>query len=152
MDLVHAKQFDNELTNQPSEEKENSMKNLIKIAFVTSLLSIACLIISACGGDAENFVQGNGQIDVTVTNSVTGLPLPGVQIQVRLISVTNPTVLTSATTDVNGKAVIQETIGSDYYFSFAATGYTPQDYINNPVKPQLTVTQTVNVAMVPLPL
>ena len=61
------------------------MKNLIKITAISSLLIIACLLISACGGDAENFVQGNGQIDVTVTNSATGLAFPGVQIEVRKV-------------------------------------------------------------------
>ncbi len=128
------------------------MKMFIKIATVSSLLIIACFMISACGsGGTENFVQGNGQIDVTATNSVTGLALPGVQVQVRKNSVTDATVISSATTDANGKAVFQETIGSDYFFSFTATGYAPQNYINNPVKPQLTITQTVNVAMVPAP-
>jgi hypothetical protein len=113
------------------------------------LLIVACLLISACG-DTENFVQGNGQIDVTVTNSVTGLALPGVQIQVRKVSVTDPNVVSSGTTDAAGKATFQETIATDFYFTFTATGFTSQNYINNPVRPELTVTKTVNVAMVPL--
>ena len=126
------------------------MKNLIKITAISSLLIIACLLISACGGDAENFVQGNGQIDVTVTNSATGLALPDVQIEVRKVSATDPTVVSRGTTDSSGKATFQETIATDYYFTFIATGYTTQNYINNPVRPELTVTKTVNVAMVPL--
>jgi hypothetical protein len=126
------------------------MKNLIKITAVSTLLIITCLLISACGGDAENFVQGNGQIDVIVTNSATGLALPGVQIQVRKVSVTDPNVVSSGTTDAAGKATFQETIATDFYFTFTATGFTSQNYINNPVRPELTVTKTVNVAMVPL--
>ena len=125
------------------------MNNLIKITAVSSLLIVACLLISACGGGAENFVQGNGQIDVTVTNSATTLPLPGVLIQVRKSSVTGDTV-DSWTTDSSGKHSFQETIGTDYYLTFSATGYVPQGYVNNPVKPELTATKTVDVAMVPL--
>jgi 5-hydroxyisourate hydrolase-like protein (transthyretin family) len=126
------------------------MKNLIKIAAISSLLIIACLLISACGDNAENFVQGNGQIDVVVTNSATGLALPGVQIEVRKVSATDPTVVSRGTTDSSGKATFQETFATDYYFTFIATGYTTQNYINNPVRPELTATRTVSVAMVPL--
>jgi len=126
------------------------MNKMIKIAVVSSLLVASCFLIFACGGDTENFVQGNGQIDVTVTNSVTGLALPGVQVQVRKVSVTDPNIVSSATTDASGKATFQETIGTDYYFSFSATGFVTQNYVNNPVKPDLTVLQTVTVAMVPV--
>ena len=125
------------------------MKNLIKITAISSLLIVACLLISACGGDAENFVQGHGQIDVTVTNSTTALPLSGVLIQVRESSLTG-NVIDSWTTDTTGKHTFQETIGTDYYFTFSATGYVPQTYVNNPVKPELTATKTVDVAMIPL--
>jgi hypothetical protein len=125
------------------------MKNLLKITVVSSLLILTCLLITACGGDAENFVQGNGQIDVTVTSSATTLPLAGVLIQVRENSVTG-NVIDSWTTDATGKHTFQETIAKDYYFTFSATGFAPQNYINNPVRPELTVTKTVNVAMVPL--
>jgi hypothetical protein len=124
------------------------MKNVLKIAAISSLLIIACLLISACGGSTENFVQGNGQIDVTVTNSA-GLALPGVQIEVRKVSATDPNVVSRGTTDAAGKATFQETIATDYYFTFIATGYATQNYINNPVRPELTVTKTVNVVMVP---
>lgn len=126
------------------------MKNILKISAICTVLVVSCFLISACGGDAENFVQGNGQIDVTVTDSVTTLPLPNVQIQVRKISVTDPTIISSGTTDSTGKATFQETIGSDYYFTFTATGYVPQNYINNPVQPQISVTTNISVAMVPL--
>jgi 5-hydroxyisourate hydrolase-like protein (transthyretin family) len=127
------------------------MKNFLKITAVSSLLFVACLLISACGGSTENFVQGNGKIDVTVTNSVTGLALPGVQIEVRKVSATDPNVVSRGTTDASGKATFQETIATDYYFTFIATGYTTQNYINNPVRPELTVTKTFSVAMVPVP-
>jgi len=127
------------------------MKNLLKITIISSFLVVACLLISACGGGAENFVQGNGKIDVTVTDSVTKLPVQGVQVQVRKVSVTDPNVVSSATTDASGKATFQETIATDYYFSFTKTGYTSQNYVNNPVTPELTVTKTVNVEMVPAP-
>jgi 5-hydroxyisourate hydrolase-like protein (transthyretin family) len=123
------------------------MKNLLKITVISSLLIVACLLISACGGDTENFVQGNGQVDVTVTSKATGLALQGVQIEVRKVSATDPNVVSRATTDSLGKATFQETIATDFYFTFIATGYATQNYINNPVRPELTVTKTVNVAM-----
>jgi 5-hydroxyisourate hydrolase-like protein (transthyretin family) len=126
------------------------MKNRVKTAAIWSLLIIACLLISACGSDSENFVQGNGQIDVTVTNSVTNLPVANVLIQVRKNSVTDPTVVDSWTTDATGKHSFQETIATDYYFTFSATGYTTQNYVNNPVRPELTSTKIVSIAMVPL--
>jgi hypothetical protein len=125
------------------------MNKMIKIAVVSSLLVATCFLIFACGGDTENFVQGNGQIDVTVTNSVTTLPLTGVLIQVRTVSVTG-SVVDSWTTDATGKHTFQETIGTDYYFTFSAPGFAAQNYVNNPVKPELTVTKTVTVAMTPL--
>jgi len=127
------------------------MKNVIKIATISSLLLIACLLISACGNDnAENFVQGNGQIDVTVTDSVTTQPVSGVLIQVRKNSVTDPTVVDSWTTDATGKHSFQETIATDYYFTFSKTGYVTQNYPNK-VTPELTSTKTVTVALVPNP-
>lgn len=126
------------------------MKNLLKISLVSSLLIITCLLITACGGDAENFVQGNGQIDVTVTSSATTLPLAGVLIQVRENSLTG-NVIDSWTTDATGKHTFQETIAKDYYFIFSDTQtparFATQNYINNPVRPELTVTKTVNVAL-----
>jgi hypothetical protein len=125
------------------------MNKMIKIAVASSLLVATCFLIFACGGGTENFVQGNGQIDVTVTNSVTALPLTGVLIQVRTVSVTG-SVVDSWTTDATGKHTFQETIGTDYYFTFSAPGFVAQNYVNNPVKPELTVTKTVTVAMTPL--
>ncbi len=126
------------------------MKNLMKITIISSFLVITCLLISACGDDAENFVQGNGQIDVTVTDSITTLPLANVTIHVRKNSVTDPD-SESWVTDATGKHTFQETIATDYYFTFTAPGYATQNYSNNPVKPELTSTKTVNVAMVPAP-
>lgn len=126
------------------------MRNLMKITILGSLFVVTCLLISACGDDAENFVQGNGQIDVTVTNSATTpAPLAGVLIQVRESSVTG-NVIDSWTTDATGKHTFQETIAKDYYFTFSATGFAAQNYVNNPVKPELTATKTVSVQMVPL--
>jgi len=125
------------------------MKNLLKITAASALLVIACLLISACGDDAENFVQGNGQIDVTVTNSATAVPLAGVLIQVHTSSVTG-NVVDSWTTDSTGKHSFQETIGTDYFLTFSAAGFVPQNYVNNPVKPELTATKIVTVAMAPL--
>lgn len=149
-DWAHGPGVRCEILYNPKAKKEIFLKNLIKITAVSAILVIACLLISACGGDAENFVQGNGQVDVTATNSVTGLALPDVQIEVRKVSVTDPNVVSRGTTDVAGKATFQETIATDYYFTFTATGYVSQNYINNPVRPELTATKTVNVAMVPL--
>jgi len=130
------------------------MKNLIKITAISSLLIVACLLISAYGDDAENFVQGNGQIDVTVTNSDTGLALSGILIEVRESSVTGK-VIRSWTTDSSGKHSFQETIATDYYFTFTDTAspvrFAPQNYINNPVRPELTGSpKIVDVAMKPL--
>jgi hypothetical protein len=76
-----------------------------------------------------------------------------VLIQVRTSSVTG-NVVDSWTTDFTGKHSFQETIGSDYYFTFTDTAspvkFASQNYVNNPVKPDLTALKTVDVAMVPL--
>lgn len=125
------------------------MNNMVRLAVVSSLLVVSCLLIGACGNSAENFVQGNGRIDVTVTSSATGLALANVLIQVRKNSATDPAVVDSWTTDATGRHSFQETIATDYYFTFSATGYTTQNYVNNPVKPDLTITKTIAVAMVP---
>ena len=127
------------------------MRNLIKTTTVCSLLIVACFLISACGsGGTENFVQGKGKIVASATNSATGLPLAGVQIQVRKNSVTDPTVISNGTTDSTGNATFEETIATDYFFSFSATGFAPQNYVNNPVQSALTTTKNITVAMVPL--
>jgi len=126
------------------------MKNIIKITIISSLLIFTCLLIGACGGsssgDAENFVQGNGQIDVTVKDG-GGAFLSNVKIDVK--SSAGGTIIDTWTTDTSGKHSFQETIGSDYYFTFSKSGYATQNYSNNPVKPQLTSTVKVDVTMVP---
>ena len=91
------------------------MKNAVKITTVLSLLIIACLLIGACGGGAENFVQGNGQVDVTVKD-VNGAFLSDIRIDVK-----NPggtiidTFTTTAATTVHS---FQETVGTTYTFTF----------------------------------
>lgn len=123
------------------------MKNLIKIAAVCSLLVVACFLISACGsGDTENFVQGNGQIDVTVKD-VPGAFLANIRIDVK-----NPsgTVIDTFTTTVATTVhTFQETVGTTYTLTFTD--------VANPVRfatvqtitatPLLTATVFVNAVM-----
>jgi hypothetical protein len=124
------------------------MKNLIKLTFVSSLLIIASLLLSACGGDAENFVQGNGKVTVTAQNSV-GVKLANVKIEAHF---DNPTgdIKETATTDVNGAHDFQLTVGSGYYFTFTDQN-VPARFApyNDPTKitPELTNTKTLNTTL-----
>lgn len=124
------------------------MKNLIKIATVVSLLVIACLMISSCGGD--NAVQGKGQLDITTTISGTTTPLGGVTFQV---SQTNGgAYFDSGTTDATtGKATWTGpvgSIGSHYFFTFTKAGYVTQTYIQSPDLNATGANVKLNVAMV----
>jgi hypothetical protein len=126
------------------------MKNIIKITTMCSLLIIACFLISACGGGAENFVQGNGQINVTVENSTGTTLLPNVKIDVHSGSPTG-TIVDTATSDANGAHVFQETVGSNYFFTFTDLNTTarftsPQNWPTQ-VTPLLTATVTLTVTL-----
>jgi hypothetical protein len=122
------------------------MKNLIKMATICSLFIIGCFLISACGGDTENFVQGNGQVDVTVKDT-GGAFLANVRIDVK-----NPSggVVDTFTTTASGVHTFQETVGTTYTFTFTD--------IANPVRfatvsitatPLLTATVHVDAVMQP---
>jgi predicted small secreted protein len=122
------------------------MKNLMKTAAICSLLIIACFLISACGGGTENFVQGNGQVDVTVKD-VNGAFLPNVRIDVK-----NPagTVIDTFTTTVATTVhSFQETVGTTYTFVFTDVAspvrFTATQTIT--ATPLLTATVSVNAVM-----
>ena len=127
------------------------MKNLIKFVSISSLLILACFLISACGGgDTENFVQGNGQFDVTVKDS-NGLFVSNIRIDVTRSG--QATILQSVTTTpATTTTIFQETIGSDYTFTFtdvtAPARYAPQTITKTPL---LTATVHVDPVMLPVP-
>lgn len=126
------------------------MKNLIKIAVISSLLIIASLLISACGGGTENFVQGNGKIDVTVKDN-SGTLLSNVKIDVHVDSATGK-IVDNWTTDATGTHDFQETVGSDYFLTFTdlntpARFASPQNWPNK-ITPLLTATVFVNATLI----
>jgi hypothetical protein len=128
------------------------MKNLIKLFAICSVLTIAGLLISSCGsGGTENFVQGKGKITVNVENSTGTVVLANVKIDVHAGSPTG-TIVDTATSDVNGAHDFEETVGSNYFFTFTDLN-TPARF-NSPeawpteVTPQLTTTQTLTVLLI----
>jgi hypothetical protein len=131
--------------------KENTMKNLIKIVAVSSLLIITCLLIGACGGSnsTENFVQGKGDIEVTAID-INKTPLSNVRIDVK-DSAGGKVIDTFNTTATATTHTFLETVGSDYYLTFTdiASPVRFATVIDIKVTPQLTSTQTLNQLMVP---
>jgi hypothetical protein len=124
------------------------MSNLIKIITMCSLLMIACFLISACGGGAENFVQGNGQIDVTVKD-VGGAFLSNIRIDVKNSGGTIIAADTFTTTPATTTHTYQETVGSPYTFIFTDVA-TPQRFVTPQtitVTPLLTATVHVDAVM-----
>jgi hypothetical protein len=124
------------------------MKNTIKITAISTLLIISCLLIGACGGGAEQLVQGQGEVDISTTDSTTKAALPSVTIQVSTSSGGAP--YETDTTDANGSYKwVSPTggVGSNYFFTFSKVGYVTQANIEE--TPQATSTITLPVAMVP---
>lgn len=130
-------------------KKENIMRNLIKLVTVCSFLLVASFLISACGsGDTENFVQGNGQIDVTVKDT-GGAFLSNIRIDVKNSGGT--TIGTSTTTTATTTTIFQETVGSDYTFTFTDLNI-PVRFTTTPtitVTPLLTATVHVDAQLLP---
>jgi len=122
------------------------MKKLIKISTICSFLIVVCFLISGCGGGAEQFVQGNGQIDVTVKDT-NGVFLSNVKIDVK-----NPggTIIESFTTTVSGIHTFQETVGTVYTFTFTDVAI-PIRFATQSITAQPLLTATVHVDAVMQP-
>lgn len=126
------------------------MKNLLKITVVSSLLIITCLLIGACG-DAENFVQGNGQIDVTVKNTA-GAFLDNIRIDVKKPDGTLVSGGSLTTTNITGIIPFQLTVGTVYTFTFTDVA-VPVRFATQSItkEPLLTAKGNVDAVMLPLP-
>ncbi len=120
------------------------MKNLIKIATISSLLIIACLLISACGG-TEQLARNQGDVLVTVTNS-SAAPLLGVTVQVRQTAGTG-TLTNIGTTNAAGQLTFTGTADTVYFFTFSMAGFTTQTDIASPLL-QLLKTVNLNVTLI----
>ena len=122
------------------------MKNLIKITTVCSLLIIGCFLMTACGGGAENFVQGNGQVDVSAKD-LSGNFLSNIRIDVK-----SPAgiIVDTFTTTASGTHSFQETVGTTYTFTFTDVG-VPARFATQSITaaPLLTATVHVDAVMQP---
>ena len=116
------------------------MKNLVKFAAACSLLIFACFLVTACGGGAENFVQGNGQVDATVKDS-SGAFVTNVRIDVK-----NPAgaVVDSFTIVAPGVHSFQETVGTTYNFIFTDIAVPPRFATPAPIPVTPLLTATVH--------
>ena len=121
------------------------MRNLIKITTIWSLLIIACLL-SGCGGggDGEQLIRNEGDIDITVTDN-SGAPLSGVLVRVRKTAGTGE-FINVGTTELSGKLTFTGDAGDDYFFTFSKDGFTTQTDILR--TPQLTSTVELNVILI----
>lgn len=124
------------------------MKYLIKIAAVSSLFIIACLLIAACGGDTEQAIRNDGDVRIAVIDSSTNLPLSGVTVQVREDAGTGP-LANLGTTDADGHLKYTDTADHVYYFTLSKTGYATVLDVASP-KILWSDTVEVNVTLVKL--
>ena len=122
------------------------MKNLIKLTTICTLLIAACFLISACGGDAEHFVQGDGQVDVTVKDTV-GTSLANVRIDVKQ---PGGTIIETFTTTATGAHTFQLTVGTVYTFTFTDVA-VPVRFATQSITKEPLLTATVHVDAVMQP-
>jgi len=122
------------------------MKPFFRLMALCSLLVFTALMISSCGGDTENFVQGNGKVTVTVKNNV-GTALDNVKIDAHAGSPTG-TIAANTITGASGSFDFQLQVGTDYYFTFTDLNAIPRFATPHAdptiIKPLLTSTVTLN--------